>query len=75
MDTAPKEMFVKLDTVSIKEGKLVREKLNLVLDIPKLINTSTNKFTTLQIKSIVWANLESVNGEWNLSDYYLERYG
>ena len=75
MDTAPKEMFVKLDTVSIKKGKLIRGKLNLVLDIPKLNYTSTNKFTTLQIKSIVWANLETVNGEWNPSDYDLERSG
>lgn len=55
----------KLDTVSIKESKLVRGKLNVVLNIPKLDNTITNKTTTLQIKHIVWPLLINKSGEWN----------
>lgn len=55
----------KLDSVSIKEGRLVRGRLNLVLDIPKLDNTISNKVTTMQIKDIALAYLGSSYTEWN----------
>lgn len=55
----------KLDTVSIQEGKLVRGKLNLVLNIPKLDNTITNKTTTVQIRNIAVAYLLGNPAEWN----------
>lgn len=55
----------KLDSVQIKEGRMVRGNLNLVLNIPKLNTTITNLTTTNQIKAITLANAGTSAADWN----------